>query len=229
MNRVTAPTSDDAAVAAVGLSFSYGSGLKLFEGLDVAFDPGSISCITGRSGVGKSTLLYCLSGVLAAEGVVRIQGVKLTNDATQRATIRRKNCGFIFQRGELLPELSIAENVALPLRLLGTRPNKASQKARALLDRFDIAECGDHFPDEISGGQAQRASVARALIHSPSVIFADEPTASLDRQNRSIVVQSLREVLSQGTAVICATHDPDLIENSDYRCDLEKLSGQQLV
>jgi putative ABC transport system ATP-binding protein len=182
--------------------------------------PSSLTCVTGPSGVGKSTLLYCLAGVLRAEGRIELMGRPLMSSPAQRATLRMAHCGFIFQRGELLPELSVVENVALPLRLRGIGRREASASALALLSQLGIRDCAEHAPDEISGGQAQRASVARALIHRPSIVFADEPTASLDATSRDGVLAALRLAITGGAAVVCATHDPALVAIADAELNL---------
>lgn len=177
-------------------------------------------CVTGRSGVGKSTLLYCLAGVLPATGTVTIAGQTVPPTPSERARLRLHTCGFIFQRGELLPELTVLENVALPLRLLGKSADQSRHAAREALIGLGIVDCADRTPDEISGGQAQRASVARALIHRPAVVFADEPTASLDMASRDNVLATLRHALDEGAAIVCASHDPALIGMADSRLDL---------
>lgn len=208
------------AVTAAGLAFAYPDGATLFEGLSFQLLAGRMLCVTGSSGVGKSTLLYCLAGVLRAVGEVTILGRSLPSGPSARASMRLRSCGFIFQRGELLPELSVLENVALPLRLLGQSSRGARETARTALDKLGIAECGDRAPDEISGGQAQRASVARALIHRPLVVFADEPTASLDASSRDNVITTLRSTVASGAVIICATHDAALIDAADHCLNL---------
>lgn len=210
------------SITAEGLTFAYPSGQVILDNIDMVATPGSLTCVTGPSGVGKSTLLYCLAGVLSAQGRVELMGQKLTDSPAQRARLRLAHCGFIFQRGELLPELSVLENVALPLRLQGHRQRDATTVAGTLLEQLGIADCAPRRPDEISGGQAQRASVARALIHCPPIVFADEPTASLDAVSRQLVLTALRHAVGEGAAVVCATHDPALASSADARLDLGK-------
>ena len=206
---------DGPAVSAAGLTFAYPNGVDLMRDLTLTSDKGSLLCITGQSGAGKSTLLYCLAGVLPAQGDIRLMGELLASTPSARAAMRLTLCGFIFQRGELLPELSVIENVALPLRLAGASHRSARAAAMNALSKFSIDDCADRAPHEISGGQAQRASVARALIHRPPIVFADEPTASLDASSRDDVLAALRATVTDGAAVICATHDPALIEIAD--------------
>jgi putative ABC transport system ATP-binding protein len=182
--------------------------------------PSSLTCVTGRSGAGKTTLLYCLAGVLWAQGHVELMGQPLTPSPAQRAAVRMAQCGFIFQRGELLPELSVVENVALPLRLAGKSRREALDLALASLLQLGIEDCAGRAPDEISGGQAQRTSVARALVHRPRIVFADEPTASCDTASRDSVLDALRAAVTGGAAVVCASHDPDLVGIADAELDL---------
>ncbi len=155
----------DPLVTAAGLTFAYPNGKVLFEDVSIVAYAGTLTCVVGRSGIGKSTLLYCLAGVLRSAGEIKLAGQALSTSASQRASLRLKNCGFIFQRGELLPELTILENVALPFQLTGNSRKSAHEAAAKSLDELSIYDCRDRKPNEISGGQAQRASVARALIH----------------------------------------------------------------
>lgn len=208
------------SLSAEGLTFAYPTGQVVLDNVALVAVPSSLTCVTGPSGVGKSTLLYCLAGVLPAKGRIELMGQPLTSSPAQRAALRMAHCGFIFQRGELLPELSVIENVALPLRLRGSSRREASDAALVLLDQLGIKECGGRAPDEISGGQAQRASVARALIHRPGIVFADEPTASLDAVSRDGVLAALRMAIAGGAAVVCATHDPTLVGSADVQLDL---------
>lgn len=207
-------------ITARGLTFAYPHGAPLFGDLSIDVERGSLLCITGRSGVGKSTLLYCLGGVLECAGEVHLDGVLLSASASQRAAVRLKTCGFVFQRGELLPELTVVENVALPLRLAGTGRRPAREMAMIALEQFGMEACAEQLPQEISGGQAQRASVARALIHGPAVVLADEPTSSLDAASRDDVIAVLRSAAAQGAAVVCATHDPALMSAADAHLEM---------
>jgi putative ABC transport system ATP-binding protein len=213
------------SVLAKKLTFAYPSGTVLFDRLEMAVPLGTLTVVTGRSGVGKSTLLYCLAGVLQADGYVELMGQQLTASPAQRATVRLTHCGFIFQRGELLPELSVVENVALPLRLTGVGRRDAHAAALSSMRQLGIEHCANRPPDEISGGQAQRASVARALINRPAIVFADEPTASLDASSRDDVLTALHQAVSSGTTIVCATHDPALVEIADATLDLGDGSG----
>jgi len=203
------------SIEAEGVNFSYTPSEPILSSLSFAAYPASLTCIEGPSGVGKSTLLYALAGVLSVDGTVRMLGSLLPKGAGQGALIRLRSCGFVFQRGELLPELSVLDNVALPLRLLGEKRTAARSKAQNMLEQFGIANCAQRHAATISGGQAQRASLARALIHSPQIVFADEPTGSLDAVSRAAVLDALRGAAEDGACVIVATHDRELVNAAD--------------
>ena len=210
----------DLAVRAQGLSFAYVDDEYVLRDLDLGATTSTLTCVTGPSGVGKTTLLYALAGVLPVQGDVRLFGEPLPASASARARLRLRLCGFVFQRGELLAELTVVENVALPLRLLGVSRIEARDRAIAALERYGIAGCADRDPMEISSGQAQRASVARALVHDPPIVFADEPTGSLDATSRDVVVRALIDVARAGGCVIVATHDPAVRDSADQIVDL---------
>lgn len=176
--------------------------------------------ITGQSGSGKSSLLYCLAGVLpVARGEVRFEGRSLGElDDEELSELRRERFGFVFQYGELLPELTVEENTALPLRLAGQRKKKALATAGEVLGRLGLADLRDRRPSQVSGGQSQRIAVARALVHRPAVVFADEPTGSLDSANATAVLDEfLTLARSQGTAVVLVTHDSQVAARADHR------------
>lgn len=183
--------------------------------------------ITGQSGSGKSSLLYCLAGVLpVSRGEVRFAGRALSDlDDEALSTLRREQFGFVFQYGELLPELTVEENAALPLRLAGQRKAQALAVAGEVLDRLGLAKLRQRRPSQVSGGQCQRVAVARALVHKPAVVFADEPTGSLDSGNSAAVLEEFLSLArSQGTAVVLVTHDSQVAARADIRytmCDGE--------
>lgn len=180
------------------------------DGVSVSIRPGEIVAVMGPSGSGKSTLLHCLAGIMRPDdGEVWFDGERV--DALgegPRTKLRRSAFGFVFQLGQLVSELDLIENVALPLLLAGRPRKEAVAESARWLDRLGVGEVDDHRPGEVSAGQAQRAAVARALIHGPRVVFADEPTGALDslagEQVMELLVSTSKE---QGAAVLLVTHD----------------------
>ena len=175
---------------------------------------GELVAVMGSSGSGKSTLLHALAGLIPLDdGTVTFDGTDMAalNDA-QRSEVRLRRMGLVFQFGELVPELSLVENVALPLWLLGNDRRAATSAARGLLERFDIAAEADKRPADVSGG----AAVARALVHRPDVVFADEPTGALDSANAQIVLEALVDgAREHGAAVVLVTHESRLASYCD--------------
>uniref|UniRef100_A0AAU2VRE8 ABC transporter ATP-binding protein n=1 Tax=Streptomyces sp. NBC_00008 TaxID=2903610 RepID=A0AAU2VRE8_9ACTN len=209
----------DAILRATGVELLYGS-QRAVSGVDFALSPGEVCAIMGSSGSGKSSLLYCLAGVVApTRGQVSFEGQpfqRLGDD--ELSTVRRERFGFVFQYGELLPELTVEENAALPLRLAGRRKAQAHEAAGEILGRLGLAELRQRRTSQISGGQSQRVAVARALVHRPAVVFADEPTGALDSANADAVLEEfLALARSQGTAVIMVTHDASVAARADSR------------
>lgn len=181
------------------------------RGVDLSADRGEIVAVMGPSGSGKSTLLHCVAGILEPdEGEVWFEGERIdTFSEAQRARLRRSSFGFVFQFGQLIPELSATENVALPLLLSGVSRRSAVRVAMVWLERLDIGDVGSRLPADMSGGQAQRVALARALSTGPAVIFADEPTGSLDSLAGELVMQLLvRIAAEEETTVIVVTHEP---------------------
>jgi putative ABC transport system ATP-binding protein len=168
--------------------------------------------IMGPSGSGKSTLLNIL-GLLdrPTSGMYELDGVDVTalND-DQQSRVRREKIGFVFQFFHLVPRLSAAENVELPLMLAGVAPSERGQRVRHLLDEFGIARRAKHRPDQLSGGERQRVAIARAMVMQPSAILADEPTGNLDQHTGREVIHLLEELNARGVALILVTHDPAL-------------------
>ncbi len=202
---------------AVDLHLRFGRTAALV-GASVDVRPGEILALLGPSGSGKSTLLHCLAGILVPDaGEVHYRGSRLDvlPDAV-RSRLRRDDFGFVFQFGQLVPELTALENVALPLRLGGVRRRPAEDQARSWLGRLEVDDVADHRPGEISGGQGQRVAVARALVTGPRVVFADEPTGALDSLNGENVMTLLTEVArDQGATVLLVTHAPRVAAYAD--------------
>lgn len=202
---------------AVDLHLAFGRTTAL-DGASVDVRPGEVLALLGPSGSGKSTLLHCLAGILVpAAGEVHYRGQRLDvlSDAV-RSRLRRDDFGFVFQFGQLVPELTALENVALPLRLGGLRRRSAEDQALSWLARLEVDDVADHRPGEISGGQGQRVAVARALVTGPRVIFADEPTGSLDSLNGETVMTLLTDAArDQGATVVLVTHEPRVAAYAD--------------
>lgn len=180
--------------------------------VDLDVRAGEVLAIMGPSGSGKSTLLHCLAGVLMPdEGTVTYSGAQTPIDEMseeERSRLRLTDFGFVFQFGQLLPDLSAIDNVSIPLLLRGEKRGGAIRTARHWLDRLGLGDMGDKRPAELSGGQAQRVAVARALVNEPRVIFADEPTGALDSLAAENVMTILLEIVRElGTTVVIITHD----------------------
>jgi putative ABC transport system ATP-binding protein len=189
------------------------AGVTAVRGVDLAVEKGEFVAITGASGSGKSTLLHMLGGITRpSAGRVLLEGVDLaTLDDDALAEIRRRRIGFVFQRYNLLPELSLAENVALPLVLDGISEARCRDAARQALEAVGMAHRTDHRPDTLSGGEQQRGAVARALVTDPAILLADEPTGALDSVNSANVLELLqRLVRDRHQTVILVTHDPGI-------------------
>ena len=196
-------------LTARAITLSYGSD-EVLRSVDVQLAPAEVVALTGPSGSGKSSLLYCLAGLVRpSSGSVRFDGRELTElSADEAAAVRRASFGFVFQQAELVPELTLAENVGLPLELVGSSRVDRRRRVAELLERLGIGEASRRRPDQVSGGQAQRAAVARALAHRPAVVFADEPTGALDSENGREVLRALIELaVDEGSAVLLVTHD----------------------
>ncbi|MFH8471604.1 ABC transporter ATP-binding protein [Streptomyces sp. NPDC018000] len=204
-------------LSADSLYKSYGSTPAL-DGASFSIHPGEVVAVMGPSGSGKSTLLHCLAGIVTPDrGTITYAGRELSamSDA-ERSALRRTDFGFVFQFGQLVPELTCVENVALPLRLSGAKRKDAERTARHWLERLEVEDTGAKRPGEVSGGQGQRVAVARALAASPKVLFADEPTGALDSLNGERVMELLTEAArSTNVAVVLVTHEARVAAYSD--------------
>ena len=204
--------ADAIAVLIESLTRTYGSGPDTVTALDrvtLAFPAGSFTAVMGPSGSGKSTLLQCAAGLDRPDsGEVSINGTRLGGlGETALTVLRRERIGFVFQSFNLMPSLTAAQNIELPRRLAGRRPEPAAIKAA--LAAVGLADRARHRPSELSGGQQQRVAIARALAARPQVLFADEPTGALDTGTSRDVLRLLRALVTeQGQTIIMVTHDP---------------------
>src|SRR3954466_16335477 len=186
------------------------------DGVDVRLEPGSFTAIMGPSGSGKSTFLHVAAGLdHPTSGSVTLGDTDLAKLSERRLTIlRRKRIGFVFQAFNLMPSLTVAQNIGLPMRLDGHRPRRAD--VREVATRVGLQERLRHRPSQLSGGQQQRVAIARALVTRPEVVFADEPTGALDRRTGRDVLTLLRELVDQdGHTVVMVTHDPSAAMYAD--------------
>ena len=217
--------ANGSSLTALGTTLIEGRGLVLsfgetpaLRGADLSVERGEIVAVMGPSGSGKSTLLHCLAGILVPEaGEVSFHGQRLdTLRESERSKLRRDCFGFVFQFGQLVPELTAEENVALPLLLGGSRRGDALKTARSWFQRLDLQGMERRRTGEMSGGQAQRVALARGLVANPDVLFADEPTGSLDSLNGERVMDLLTHAArQQGTTVVLVTHEPRVAAYAD--------------
>jgi putative ABC transport system ATP-binding protein len=210
--------SPTAVLRARGVVKSYRDTPAL-RGISMELQSGEVLAITGPSGSGKSTLLLCLSGVLRPEagevhyGHIRVDALS----ETERSGLRRSDFGMVFQFGQLVPELSVLDNVALPLLLNGARRREAQTAAKEWLDRFGVADLATKNPGQVSGGQQQRVATARAMVTEPKVLFADEPTGALDTLSGEQVLGEMIRVARQAhTAVVLVTHDATVAAYAEW-------------
>ena len=205
-------TVTDTAVALQGVRKVYGRGesaVVALDGVDLAFARGSFTAVMGPSGSGKSTFLNVAAGLdRPSAGSIMLGGVDLAGLSEKRLTVlRRERVGFVFQAFNLMPALTVAQNISLPLRLAGRRPDRAWM--REVVERTGLAKRLRHRPAQLSGGQQQRVAIARALVTRPEVLFADEPTGALDTHTSAEILALLREIVDRdGQTIVMVTHDP---------------------
>lgn len=200
-----------------GINKYYGK-LHVLRDVSLSIDKGEIVSIVGKSGAGKTTLLQIMGTLDSPDsGVVKYDGVEVLKMRSRELShFRNRNIGFVFQFHQLLPEFTTVENVAIPAMIGGTKQQEAMRRAMELLDFMGLSERAENKPSQLSGGERQRAAVARALINKPSVIFADEPSGSLDSQNKQELHRlffRLRDELQQTFVIV--THDESLAGDTD--------------
>jgi len=189
-----------------------GESVHALRDINLCVDPGQYISIMGPSGSGKSTLLNIL-GLLDRpdQGSYRLESADTTTlDDDAQAAVRRHKIGFIFQFFHLVPRLTAAENIALPMVLAGVATDRRKQRVETAIQRFGLTERAGHRPDQLSGGQRQRVAIARATIMEPAIILADEPTGNLDRASGSDVIETIEALNRDGLTVVMVTHDPDM-------------------
>jgi putative ABC transport system ATP-binding protein len=196
----------------VGLTHRYGATTVLHQA-EITVHPGEVVAVTGPSGSGKSTLLHCLAGILVPdEGQVWLGGDRIEGwSEARRTALRGSRLGFVFQFGQLLPELPAVENVALPLMLGGIRRAAAVARAAAWFPPLGLAGLEERRPGQLSGGQEQRVAIARALVTEPQVVFADEPTGALDTETGNRMMEVLAALVARtGAGLVVVTHDAEV-------------------
>ncbi|MET7457117.1 ABC transporter ATP-binding protein [Streptomyces sp. NPDC005574] len=204
--RATAPAP---AIALERLTKTYPGDVKALDEVSLTVRPGTFLAVMGPSGSGKSTLMHCAAGLDSpTSGSVRIDGHEIAGlNETRRTELRRERVGFVFQAYNLIPSLTIEDNITLPLRLAGRAPDR--EWIAVLVERVGLAGRLGRRPAELSGGQQQRAAVVRALAARPAVVFADEPTGALDLRSAHEVLELLRALVDElGQTVVMVTHDP---------------------
>jgi putative ABC transport system ATP-binding protein len=217
-------------VAVRDVTKTYGSGrtaAQALRGITFSIPAGQLIALRGRSGSGKTTLLNIVGGLDRADsGTVHVAGQDVTAmSEAERMQLRRSSVAFIFQSFGLIPILSAAENVGVPLRIAGLNPRTREERVALMLDIVGLADHAKQRPGELSGGQQQRVAIARALAASPKLLLADEPTGQLDSETAKQIMRLLRTVVqSEGLTALVATHDPNLIDIADSV--LEVLDGK---
>jgi putative ABC transport system ATP-binding protein len=186
--------------------------LRVLKGVDLEINEGEFVAIVGPSGSGKSTLINMITGIdRPTSGEVYVAGQRLTNlSENQVAKWRGRNVGVVFQFFQLLPTLTVIENVMMPMHYTGTHKGHRQERAMELLDMVDLPDVANKYPSQISGGQQQRAAIARALANDPKVLVGDEPTGNLDVVSAGLMFAMFEDLVEQGTTIVMVTHDRDL-------------------
>ena len=222
----TVPESARPAVKLRGVSRSFTEGSvehRVLRNVDAEFQAGAIVAIRGRSGSGKSTLLNLISGIDTPDaGTVEVNGEDLTGMSEKRRTLfRRQNIGFVYQAFNLVPTLTVEDNIRLVLELNAVSSGDATARIDELLTRVGLADRAGSYPDVLSGGEQQRVAIARALAHGPSIILADEPTGNLDDKTAAVVLELLTDLVrARGSTMLMATHSETIAASCDRRFEV---------
>lgn len=195
-----------------------GRGPPVLDDISAQVQPGEFVVLVGRSGSGKSTLLNLIGAIdLPTAGTIWLDDVEITRlGESGRALLRRQRIGFVFQSCNLIPTLTVGENLRLPLELNGRRGRSASARVRELLAAVGLAHCQSRWPEELSGGEQQRVALARALVHEPQLVLADEPTGNLDLETATEVIALLDRLCREfGTTLVMATHSREVLGRAD--------------
>ncbi|MDP9172779.1 MAG: ABC transporter ATP-binding protein [Planctomycetota bacterium] len=228
-------SSQGMAVHCRGVKKTYGDGtakVTALRGIDLDVRTGELMMLVGPSGCGKTTLISCIAGILDQdEGVCSVYGNDFKSMSQREKTkVRGKTIGFVFQAFNLLPTLTAAENVAVPLLINGIARGKAVARARDLLARVGLGERHMSLPKQLSGGQQQRVAIARSLVHEPRLIVCDEPTSALDHETGHKVMEMLRSVaMGEGRTLIIVTHDARIFEFADRIAKMDDGRVQQVL
>lgn len=222
------------AVSCKGVTKSYGSGgarVTALRGIDLTINTGELMMLVGPSGCGKTTLISVIAGILDRDGGdCSVFGVDFNRmSAGEKTKFRGKNIGFVFQSFNLIPTLTAAENVAVPLMILGEGRSKAVTKGREMLERVGLGERYKSLPSQLSGGQQQRVAIARALVHQPRLIVCDEPTSALDHETGHVIMRLLKNVaLQEDRVLVIVTHDARIFGFADRIAKIDDGSVQSV-